>query len=265
MSKTMTIIFIGAIIAVLGGLVTAFGTYLHNKKSSEKTDRIEKGVNRNIDIGEMTSGEVRELRNRNTELGHKVDELLIKQTELKGQLQPFVEFAQKTYPNLSSERALDSLKEDIKKIEGKTFSLEKLEQTRQLREKELEALKNTPPSIEAVLSMDKQRNVSVGVQFLNNVPIKLSYTLEHSYRNKILSNHTTGGFQLYPIKDNRPIFIKDDFNFRDHIPNDGFSSLKISISYESIYYLESLNPSLIGTSIKMYTIDPYNNTLTIDK
>ena len=65
------------------------------RKSSEKTDRIEKGVNRNIDIGEMRSGEVSDLRSRNIEMGHKVDELLIKQTELKGQLQPSFEFAQK--------------------------------------------------------------------------------------------------------------------------------------------------------------------------
>lgn len=135
MPKPMTIISIGAIIAVLGGLVTAFGTYLHNKKSSEKTDRIEKGVNRNIDIGETTSGEVRELKDRNIELKDKVDEHLIKQTELKGQLAPFIELARKNYPNLSSERALDSLKEAIKKIGSKTLSLEKSEQNRQNKKK----------------------------------------------------------------------------------------------------------------------------------
>jgi hypothetical protein len=132
MTKPMTIIFIGAIIAVLGGLVTAFGTYLHNKKSSEKSDRIEKGVNRNIDIGEMTSGEVKELKNRNIELKDKVDELLIKQTELKDQLEPFVEFAQKTYPNTGVNEALSKLQQDIEKqkvkIEGtdkKVSTLEK--------------------------------------------------------------------------------------------------------------------------------------------
>jgi hypothetical protein len=125
MPKAMTIIFIGAIIAVLGGLVTAFGTYLHNKKSSEKSDRIEKGVNKNIDIGEMTSGEVRELKERNMELKDKVDELLIKQSELKGQLKPIIEFAQKTYPNTDVNEALSRLQQDIEKQNVKVSTLEK--------------------------------------------------------------------------------------------------------------------------------------------
>lgn len=127
----MTIIFIGAIIAVVGGLISAFGTYLHNKKSSDKTDRIEKGVNKNIDIGEETSGEVKELKNRNAELRDKVDELLTKQTELKTQLEPFIEFAQKTYPNTDVNEALSRLQEDIEKqkikIEGTDKKVNELE------------------------------------------------------------------------------------------------------------------------------------------
>jgi|GEM_PF-5925235 len=38
--KPMTIIFIGALIVVLGGIVGAYGTYQHNKASSEKSDKI---------------------------------------------------------------------------------------------------------------------------------------------------------------------------------------------------------------------------------
>jgi hypothetical protein len=40
MLKPMTIILIGAIIVVIGGITGAIGTYLHNKRSSAKTDRI---------------------------------------------------------------------------------------------------------------------------------------------------------------------------------------------------------------------------------
>lgn len=36
----MTIILVGAVIVVVGGLVGAIGSYLHNKRSSEKTERI---------------------------------------------------------------------------------------------------------------------------------------------------------------------------------------------------------------------------------
>lgn len=36
----MTIILIGAIIVVIGGITGAIGTYLHNKRSSAKTDKI---------------------------------------------------------------------------------------------------------------------------------------------------------------------------------------------------------------------------------
>ena len=42
--KPMTIILIGAIIVVIGGFVGAIGTFVHNKKSSAKTDRIEIGI-----------------------------------------------------------------------------------------------------------------------------------------------------------------------------------------------------------------------------
>lgn len=42
--KPMQVILIGALIAIIGGVISAIGTYFHNKNSSAKTDRIETGV-----------------------------------------------------------------------------------------------------------------------------------------------------------------------------------------------------------------------------
>lgn len=71
----MTVILLGAIIAVVGGLIGAYGTYIHNKKSSEKSTRIEDGVNRGISIGESTSNEVVVLKNQNSSLLKQADTL----------------------------------------------------------------------------------------------------------------------------------------------------------------------------------------------
>lgn len=181
---------------------------------------------------------------------------------LNRQIEPFLKIATDRYPNLTSEKALDSLKEDIQNLNTKTQSLEKLELVRQVGEKELEILKKTPPQIDAILSMDNQRRVTIGIKFLNKVPIKFSYTLRHSKGDKELSNHNTGEFVLYPTKDHHLFYIRDEFNFRDHIPNDGFSTLKLSVSYQSIYFIETLNPNLKGTVTSTYSIDPLKNIIT---
>jgi hypothetical protein len=193
---------------------------------------------------------------------------LIKQNgdRLNLQIVPFLKIATDRYPNLSSERALDSLREYIQKIENQTSILQKSETVRQVKEMELDEMKKTSPKIEALLSMDHKRNVSVGVLFHNKVPIKFNYTLQHSQGDKVLSKGTTYGLLLYPPKDNRPLFIANDLNFKDHIPSDSISELKVTISYESIYYSESLNPNLVGnSSSKSYVIDPRKNTLTAKK
>ncbi len=82
----MTIILIGAIITIIGGSITAFGTFLHNKQSSEKSTRIETGVNR-------TNDEVAELRKQNDSLKansyvqlNKIDELRRENNELSSKL-----------------------------------------------------------------------------------------------------------------------------------------------------------------------------------
>jgi DNA uptake protein ComE-like DNA-binding protein len=71
--KPMTIILIGAIIAIIGGIISAIGTWQHNKNSSEKTTRIESGVNMGIDIGKTTNAEVNNLKKQNSSLIHQSD------------------------------------------------------------------------------------------------------------------------------------------------------------------------------------------------
>ncbi len=73
----MTIILIGALIVVLGGIIGAFGTFQHNKSSSAKSTRIEEGVN-------ATSAEVIHLRKENQNLIARSNELNNKiDTQLK--------------------------------------------------------------------------------------------------------------------------------------------------------------------------------------
>ena len=65
--KPMSIIFAGAIIVVIGGIIGAIGTLLHNKSSSAKTDRIENNVKEGISIGRNTNEEILLLKNQNEE------------------------------------------------------------------------------------------------------------------------------------------------------------------------------------------------------
>jgi hypothetical protein len=66
--KPMTIILIGAIIVIVGGFVGAIGTWKHNKSSSDKSTRIEQGVNKGVSLGENTNSEVIQLRQQNENL-----------------------------------------------------------------------------------------------------------------------------------------------------------------------------------------------------
>jgi hypothetical protein len=66
--KPMTIILIGALIAILGGVIGAIGTWKHNKSSSDKSTRIEEGVNKGVSIGETTNSELLHLRKENQDL-----------------------------------------------------------------------------------------------------------------------------------------------------------------------------------------------------
>ena len=62
----MTIIFIGAIIVIIGGIIGAIGTLKQNKSSSEKSSRIESGVN-------STNLSVNELKIQNEDLQKKIE------------------------------------------------------------------------------------------------------------------------------------------------------------------------------------------------
>jgi hypothetical protein len=64
----MSFILAGSIIAIIGGLVSAFGTYYQNKKSSEKSDKIVTGVS-GIDT------KVTDVKTQNKELRHKAEQL----------------------------------------------------------------------------------------------------------------------------------------------------------------------------------------------
>jgi len=63
--KPMTLILIGAIVAIIGGLISAYGTYSHNKKSSEKSDKIYQQL-------ENQAKTIDELRRENTNLYSKL-------------------------------------------------------------------------------------------------------------------------------------------------------------------------------------------------
>lgn len=101
----MVIIFIGATITIVGSVMTAIGTYLHNKSSSEKSTRIDEGV--------------AHLKQENLELKSKANELLKSQTDLKSQLDPFIDYAIKAYPNLELKDALTKAQQDIATLEEK--------------------------------------------------------------------------------------------------------------------------------------------------
>ena len=73
--KPMSIIFAGAIIVVIGGIIGAIGTLLHNKSSSAKTDRIENNVKEGISIGRNTNEEILLLKNQNEEYSKSNKEL----------------------------------------------------------------------------------------------------------------------------------------------------------------------------------------------
>ncbi|MCB0533585.1 MAG: hypothetical protein KDD14_15405 [Saprospiraceae bacterium] len=94
----MTIILIGAIIAIIGGLIGAIGTWIQNKQSSEKSTRIETGVIK-------ANKEVINLRRQNDSLKsdlklqlNKIDELRRENTDLYGKL---AKSSLKIYNNLT--------------------------------------------------------------------------------------------------------------------------------------------------------------------
>lgn len=121
--KPMTIILIGGIISVIGGAVAVFGTYLHNKSSSSKSDTILGNTEKGVELGETTVDGVTNLISENKELKGEVSGLKAKQTELldsqkslNSKLEPFIKYATELYPHLSQKEALEKLRLKLENV-----------------------------------------------------------------------------------------------------------------------------------------------------
>lgn len=76
--KPMTIIFIGAIIAVIGGLLTAYGTLKQNKSSSKRMMSIQSKTDEINTKSEKQLEEIASLKNQNDFLQSTIDSLNMK-------------------------------------------------------------------------------------------------------------------------------------------------------------------------------------------
>lgn len=72
----MVFIFIGGLITIVGGLITLFATYKHNKNSSEKTSRIDVNVQKVITENGNLKNEIISLKKNNNGLFKKNSALL---------------------------------------------------------------------------------------------------------------------------------------------------------------------------------------------
>jgi len=159
------------------------------------------------------------------------------------------------------DKTVKAIDTNVNVLNEKASTLENAESLRRSEEEKFNKLKATSPAIDARLDMDNKRNIYVVTQFLNAVPINLTYSLIHSKNDIILMTENTSTAKIFPTKDNKPIVIKDDFNFPEHIPKEELSKLKIDIDYESIYFLESQNTKLKKHLTKTFIIDPVKNII----
>jgi len=79
--KPMNIIFIGALIAIAGGLLTAWGTHKQNKASSKRMQDIQNTGESINSKSEQQLAEISTLKNQNTDLKLTIDSLNIKASE----------------------------------------------------------------------------------------------------------------------------------------------------------------------------------------
>lgn len=207
--------------------------------------------------------EIKSLNSQLDSLKSRLINIQVSSDSVNYKITPFLKLATERYPKVNAEQALDSLQRDLSRLNMKTSKLETFEINRQASEKEFALLKATPPSIYVSLTMDTKRNVAVGIKFLNKVPIKLSYRLQNYSSKQSYSDGSTSDFELYPPENGKIIYIKDDFNFKDNLRNEE-TKLKVIVYYESIYYIQNMNPALRGTKSAIYTVDPLNNTISID-
>ncbi len=198
----------------------------------------------------------------------KMNELVTNVKESKQLLEPFANLARELYPTLSQEEALvrlharfDTLETRVGSIGSGLSEVAASDSARAAKEQLTETRKMTPPSIEARLQMDHNRQVYVVINFLNEVPIEVSYKLESRVGEKVYSSHTNSGFKLNPSNGRTLQLIKDDFNFRDNLPKEP-SELELTIFYESIYFKEIGDAKLRGSASAVYAVDPSANTIT---
>jgi hypothetical protein len=126
MPKPMAIILIGAIITVIGGLVTAVGTFRQNKSSSSKSDSILANTGLTIDGVKKLQAENENLKDEVISLSGKQDELLANQDTLRQKLEPFIEYAYKLYPTLDETEALKKL---TSRLDGLSSELKNIKNT----------------------------------------------------------------------------------------------------------------------------------------
>lgn len=208
------------------------------------------------------NSEIRTLQDKLDSVQNNLVQIKKNGVDLNERIAPFIKIALSKYPYLSSDDALDSLKKDIILLERKATNLELSELERSKRESEISNLKRTPPAINGILMMDKKKNIYVGMQFSNKVPIKFTYKLTHSKGGRILSSTDNGPLtETYPPSDGKMFFFKDQFNFPEHIPKQELSQIRLDIYYESIYFLESGNANLKRQLTKEYIIDPIKDIL----
>lgn len=182
--------------------------------------------------------------------------------KLSTQILPFLEIATNKYPDLNSDNALENLKQDLLTLGEKTNSLEKSELERKKKENEFEKLKNTSPSIIPKLVVDKKRKVSIKIEYLNSVPIKIKYSIKLSNTEKLLASCNTGMMELAPPIHNKKVLLTNGFNFPDQIPKENISYFELFIYYESIYFFETQNQNLRSQLVKKYKFDPISDILT---
>jgi hypothetical protein len=134
---------------------------------------------------------------------------------------------------------------------------------RKRKEDELAALKSTTPIVYPFLVLEKDNKLYLHLQFVNNVPIKFDFFI-----NKYNSNENVNEADimepptLYPPKDGRDAVIDAYINLNTgKIPKDTISRITLHFSYQSIYYIETMNPKLKVDIDVSYVIDPIKKTI----
>ena len=170
----MTLVLWGSIIsivgALIGGTIVAIGKYRQDIASSKKSDTILFNTEEGLGISRITKEGVKELIEQKNKLDIQVKELLTKQEELKhGQdtlshkLEPFINYAQKKFPNVSSDEALIRLEEllnrqteRLDKTDEKVDKIEKDVSTEKDKTKPQLTLKSWTVKNEKVTSVPKR-------------------------------------------------------------------------------------------------------------